>query len=177
MTNALTRLHDIVPAPSEPRRKDWGEVERTLGIELPSDYKELIRVYGGSNWDDYLYVLEPDCPNENYDLIAWAESQAEDLEGLWEFERKPAELEAAGARVIPWATTDNGECLYWLVEPGLEPDRWTVMVNEARGDRWEHFDVPCAQFLAASLDGQLQSDILSASFPRAVHEFRRLGTV
>ncbi|ATW46713.1 SMI1/KNR4 family protein [Streptomyces peucetius] len=177
MTNALTRLLEIAPPPSEPRQKDWGEVERSLGVELPTDYKELIHVYGGSNWDDYLYVLEPGCPNENYDLIEWAQNQAEDLEDLWEFEKKPAELEVEGSRVIPWATTDNGECLYWLARPGLEPDQWTVMVNEARGDRWEHFSVSCTQFLASTLDGELQSNILSSLYPRATHEFRQLRAV
>ncbi|MFF4243081.1 SMI1/KNR4 family protein [Streptomyces sp. NPDC001822] len=175
MASALTRLLDIVPAPGEPRRKDWSEAERNLGIALPADYKELIRVYGGSNWDDYLYVLEPDCPNDNYDLIDWAANQAEDLEDLWEFEKKPAELETEGSRVIPWATTDNGECLYWLLLPGREADQWTVMVNEARGDRWEHFSVSCTQFLASSLDGELKSNILSSLFPRSAHESRQLG--
>lgn len=177
MTNALPRLLQIAPAPSEPRQKDWGEVERSLEVELPADYKELIHVYGGSNWDDYLYVLEPGCPNDNYDLIKWSEHQAEDLEDLWEFEKKPAELEIDGSRVIPWATTDNGECLYWLVRPGHEPDEWTVMVNEARGDLWEHFPVSCTQFLASSLDGELHSNILSSMFPRSTHEFRQLSAV
>ncbi|MFD4697241.1 SMI1/KNR4 family protein [Streptomyces niveus] len=177
VTNALNRLLEIAPAPSEPRQKDWGEVEHILGVELPADYKELIHVYGGSNWDDYLYVLEPGCPNENYDLIEWAEHQAKDLEDLWEFEKKPTELEVEGSRVIPWATTDNGECLYWLVRSGCMSDQWTVMVNEARGDRWEHFSVPCTQFLASALDGQLRSTILSSLFPRATHEFRQLGAV
>ncbi|WP_298557468.1 SMI1/KNR4 family protein [Streptomyces luteogriseus] len=177
MTNALTRLLEIAPAPSEPRQKDWDEVERSLEVELPADYKEFIHIYGGSNWDDYLYVLEPGCPNENYDLIEWAENQAEDLEDLWEFEKKPAELEVEGSRVIPWAVTDNGECLYWLVRSGHEPDQWTVMVNEARGDRWEHFPVSCTQFLASSLDRQLHSSILSSMFPRASHEFRQLRAV
>ncbi|MBB4982283.1 MULTISPECIES: SMI1/KNR4 family protein [Streptomyces] len=177
MSNAIPRLLEIFPAPTESRQKDWGDVERSLGDELPSDYKELIRLYGGSNWDDYLYVLEPGCPNENYDLIEWARNQTEDLEDLWEFEKKPAELEVEGARVIPWATTDNGECLYWLVRPRLRPDQWTVMVNEARGDRWEHFPVSCTQFLASSLSGELRSNILSSLFPRTPHEFRRLRAV
>lgn len=175
MPNALARLLEIAPAPSRPRHKDWGEVEGALAVELPDDYKELIGVYGGSNWADYLYVLEPHCPNENYDLLTWATYQAEDLEDLWRFEKKPAELEAEGARVLPWATTDNGECLYWLVLPGREPNQWTVMVNEARGDRWEHHSVSCTQFLASSLSGELRSGILSSSFPRAAHAFRRLG--
>ncbi|MFZ3492480.1 SMI1/KNR4 family protein [Streptomyces sp. 5.8] len=175
MPHALARLFEIARAPSARHQKDWCEIERVLGVELPADYKDFIHVHGGSNWDDYLYVLEPGCPNENYDLITWARNQAEDLEDLWRFERKPAELEAEGARVIPWATTDNGECLYWLVRPGLDPDRWTVMVNEARGDRWEHFSVSCTQFLASSLDGELRSGILSSSFPGAGHEYRRLA--
>ncbi|MFJ2058723.1 SMI1/KNR4 family protein [Streptomyces sp. NPDC087908] len=131
MTDALDRLLAIVPAPDEPRTKSWDEVERTIGFTLPWDYKELVRVYGGGHWDDYLYVLEPGCPNDGYDLAAWARNQAEDLEGLWEFEQKPVELEAEEAPVIPWAVTDNGECLYWLVLPGVPPERWTVMVNEA----------------------------------------------
>ncbi|MFJ7203327.1 SMI1/KNR4 family protein [Streptomyces sp. NPDC098789] len=176
MTNGLRRLLEIAPAPSEPRRKEWSGAEDRLGVQLPSDYKELIHIYGGSNWDDYLYVLEPDCPNENYDLIEWSEDQTEALEGLWEFEKKPAELEVEGTRVVPWATTDNGECLYWLARPGIEPDQWTVMVNEARGDRWEHFPLSCTQFLASALDRELRSTILSSLFPLAVHEFRRLGT-
>ncbi|MFD8796880.1 SMI1/KNR4 family protein [Streptomyces vinaceus] len=177
MTGALQRLLEITPAPHEPRRTDWGVTEESLGVGLPADYKQFIEIYGGSNWDDHLYVLEPGCPNDNYDLIAWARNQAEDLEGLWEFEKKPTELQDEGTRVIPWATTDNGECLYWLVRPGTEPDQWTVMLNEARGDRWEHFPLSCTQFLAGSLDGELRSGILSSLFPRPVHEFRRLGSV
>ncbi|MGA4943991.1 SMI1/KNR4 family protein [Streptomyces cinereoruber] len=174
--DALPRLREIVPAPDTPRRKDWTGIEHVLGTGLPADYKELVRVYGGSNWDDYLYVLEPGCPNAHYDLLTWVEQQTEDLEDLWAYEEKPAELEAGdGARVVPWAVTDNGECLYWLVRPGLDPDGWTVMVNEARGARWEHFSVSCTRFLASALSGDLRSGIISSSFPLAVHEFRRLG--
>ncbi|MEU8843330.1 SMI1/KNR4 family protein [Streptomyces roseus] len=174
MTNALARLLEIAPAPSEPRTKDWSEIETTLGTELPSDYKEFIRVYGGSYWDDYLYVLEPECPNDNYDLLEYARDQAEALPGLWEFEKKPAELEVEGNHVIPWATTDNGESLYWLVQPGQSPDQWTVMVNEARGGRWEHFPMSCTQFLASSLNGEIQSNILSSLYPQTPHEFSRV---
>ncbi|WP_328786268.1 SMI1/KNR4 family protein [Streptomyces sp. NBC_00273] len=176
MNNALARLLEIAPAPSQPRDKDWGEVERALAVELPDDYKELIGVYGGSYWDNYLYVLEPDCPNKHYDLLKWAKYQFEDLQDLWTVEKKPAELETEESVLIPWATTDNGECLYWLVLPGLAPNEWTVMVNEV-SDRWEHYPVSCTQFLASALTGELQSNILSSLFPLATHEFSRLDEV
>ncbi|WP_326615640.1 SMI1/KNR4 family protein [Streptomyces decoyicus] len=178
MNPSLARLTQLLPPPPEPREKDWRPAEQALRVdELPSDYKELIHAYGGSNWDDYLYLLEPGCPNDNYDLIEWEDQQTEALDGLWEFEKKPAELEDEATRVIPWATTDNGECLYWLVRPGQAADQWTIMVNESSGDRWEHFPVTCTQFLASALTGDLKSTILSSRFPLAVHEFRQLKAV
>lgn len=177
MTNPFTRLLEIAPAPSQPRHKDWGAVERTLAVELPDDYKEFIGVYGGSYWDDYLYVLEPDCPNKHYDLLKWAKYQFKDLEDLWTVEKKPEELETEGSVVIPWATTDNGECLYWLVLPDVGPNEWTIMANEARGPRWEHHSASCTQFLASALTGELRSNILSSLFPLATHEFSRLDAV
>lgn len=61
---------------------------------------------GGSSHESvpFLYLLEPGCPNDNYDLIEWEDQQTEALEGLWKFEKKPDELADAGSRVIPWAT-------------------------------------------------------------------------
>ncbi|MGW2407980.1 SMI1/KNR4 family protein [Streptomyces sp. NPDC001739] len=177
MTASLEQLAHIIHPPAQPRGKDWDSAEQALGIQLPSDYKELIHTYGGSNWDDYLYVLEPGCPNDNYDLIEWEDQQAEALDGLWEFEKRPTELEEEGTRVVPWAATDNGECLYWLVRPGQHPDTWTIMVNEARGERWEHFSCTCTQFLVAALIGDLRSEILCSRFPLPVHEFRQLQAV
>jgi hypothetical protein len=174
---SLARLIELIPPPAEPREKDWAAVERTLGLPLPPDYKELIHTYGGSNWDDYLYLLEPGCPNDNYDLIEWEDQQTEALEGLWEVEKKPEELEEVGTRVVPWATTDNGECLYWLVRPDTDPAEWTVMVNEARGERWEHHHATATRFLVDVLNGDLSSSILSSLFPLHVHEFRQLRPV
>lgn len=174
MNPALARLKQLVPPPSQARQKDWEAAEQALGVELPSDYKQLVHTYAGSNWDDYLYILEPDCPNENYDLIEWEDQRTEALEGLWEFEKKPTELTAEGTRIIPWATTDNGECLYWLVRPGQVPEQWTILLNEARGERWEHYNTTCTNFLASALDGEVQSNFLSSCFPLTTHEFRQL---
>ncbi|MFK0117202.1 SMI1/KNR4 family protein [Streptomyces sp. NPDC090994] len=177
MNAALARLTQIIAPPSEPGNTDWDAAQGQLGVVLPTDYKDLISTYGGSNWDDYLYLLQPGCPNDNYDLIEWEDQQTEALEGLWEFEKKPDELADAGSRVIPWATTDNGECLYWLVRADQDPDQWTVMVNEARGDRWEHYSMNCTEFLVAVLEGDVQSSVLSSRFPLAEHEFRQLVAV
>jgi hypothetical protein len=177
MHAALARLRQLVTPPTEPRNKDWDAAQRRLGVALPTDYKELVSIFGGSNWDGYLYLLEPGCPNADYDLIEWEDQQTEALEGLWEFEKKPDELADGRSRVIPWATTDNGECLYWRVRADQSPDEWTVMVNEARGDRWEHYSMNCTEFLVAVLEGEVQSSVLSSRFPLAEHACRRLLAV
>jgi hypothetical protein len=64
---ALEHLTQVVTPPSEPRSTDWDAAQGQLGVVLPTDYKELIRTFGGSNWDGYLYLLEPGCSNDNYD--------------------------------------------------------------------------------------------------------------
>lgn len=174
MNSSLARLIELVPPLTEPREKDWEAAEQGLGVELPSDYKGLIHAYGGSQFDDYLYVLEPGCPNENFDLIEWADQQEEALSGLWDFAEKPHELAEAGSRLIPWGTTDNGESLYWLVRPGQSPSDWTVMVTESRVQTWERYDMNCTTFLASALSGDVRSNILSSLFPLSAHEVWQL---
>ncbi|GAA1077048.1 SMI1/KNR4 family protein [Nocardiopsis composta] len=170
----LARLTRLVPPPAAGRNKDWEEVRRAVGADLPADYKEFIRTYAGSYWDDYLYVLEPGCPNRHYDLLALNAHAMEDLEGLWEYEERPPRLEEPGSRLIPWAVTDNGETAYWLARPGVPADRWTVMVNED-GDRWEHADTTCTGFLFAVLTGEIVCDLFSPHyFPLPEHRCRRL---
>lgn len=177
MTASMDQLRQIVPPPAPAPDTNWDNVERTLGFRLPTDYKEFIDTYGGSHWENYLRVMAPGCPDESYDLFEWKDWQTEELNDLWEFEPKPAELEEAGTRIIPWATTDNGEMLYWLIRPGQQPDDWTVLINEGRGPLWEHVPHTCTQFLASALTGDLRSVLLSDDhFPLPVHHVRQVHT-
>jgi hypothetical protein len=104
---------------------------------LPADYISVIDSFGGGRLDGYLWLLEPDCVNKGYGLIEAYDEQTEALDMLWdEGEPRPAEMTIPGSKLIPWASTDNGEFLYWQVPPGSRPGAWKVMVNEARGGDW-----------------------------------------
>ncbi|MFJ5926514.1 SMI1/KNR4 family protein [Kitasatospora sp. NPDC092948] len=176
MDNALNTLAGLLPRPASARPKDWDSVRRQLGTDLPADYKAFIDSYGGGCVDAYLWILEPGCVNEYYDLFEAVEERAEANEYLWSSgEPKPAELDHRDTRVIPWASTDNGEFLYWLAKPGQDPDQWTVMVNEARGPWWEHFDLTLTRFLARSLTRETRSEILSDLYPTIPHDFQPSG--
>ncbi|MFB7666726.1 SMI1/KNR4 family protein [Kitasatospora sp. NPDC056138] len=175
MNDSVERLTQVLPGSPGGHPKDWASATERLGTELPSDYVEFIEKVGGGYLDSYLYVLEPDCANDNYDLVDSAQERTEAFGYLWDddpCEEKPSELDEPGARLIPWASTDNGEFVYWLVRPGQHPDDWTIMINEARGDWWERLDMGFARFLLSTLTGQIRAEILTDDFPTSPHTFR-----
>ena len=174
MNEAVDQLTHVLPLPPSGQSKDWDAVSREVGTELPADYKQFIETFGGGYVDRHLWVLEPGCANEHYDLVTGVKNGDEALEDLWELEEKPQEL-ANGGRLIVWATTDNGEVGYWLARPGQSPDEWTVMVNDESGTVWEHFDMGLARFLLSTLTGSVISGILSYTYPKDPHSFEPSG--
>ncbi|MGW1591358.1 SMI1/KNR4 family protein [Streptomyces sp. NPDC002386] len=173
MTPDLTRLTELL-ASSEGTAPvpDWAAAETALRTALPADYKELIETYGGGFIDGYLLLMEPNCPNDVYDLLKISAEREEANDSLWQFEDKPEELEDPGGRLICWATTDNGEYLYWLVQANDDPDTRTIMINSESGEDWERYDMTVTRFLAAVLAGEIRSEVLWDKFPLPEHQFR-----
>nr|WSZ98596.1 SMI1/KNR4 family protein [Streptomyces sp. NBC_00857] len=173
MNSSIAHLVQAIPPTTTPRPKDWQQVESQVGASLPKDYKQLVDAYGGGSFDDSIWLLEPWCANRYYDLVTENKERPEILERLWTMgEPKPPELAEEGVRVIPWALTENGMYLYWLVRPEQDPEDWTVILNEGRGPGWERHSVPCGQFLEGVL---LTGDVESSYFedlPADTHEFR-----
>jgi hypothetical protein len=160
---ALDALVQLCPPPAEsPPPVDWEQAESGLGTALPADYKQLVETYGDGVFDETIWLLAPGSAHDNCDLHAQTTERAEILADLWEFEDKPAGLQEAGARVLPWAFEEGtGAFLYWLARPGQPPDDWTVLYNEGRGPLWEHHDMGCLAFLQAVLTGTAQTEYFS----------------
>ncbi|MBO1332619.1 SMI1/KNR4 family protein [Streptomyces sp. VRA16 Mangrove soil] len=174
MNPELVRFAEILPQPAAPRTPpDWSSAEATLQTSLPDDYKELINTYGAGGIDNYLLLLEPDCTNPVFDLLKHtAEREEANETSLWLFEPKPAELDTEDSRLICWATTDNGEYLYWVVKPGDNPDKRPLLINDESGERWERYDLTVTGLLAVLLGGEARSEILWENFPLPAHQFR-----
>lgn len=51
----------------------------------------------------------------------------------------------------------GGHVLYWLVRPGVEPEEWTVVLNEGRGPLWEAHPASCSQFILEVVAGTTTS--------------------
>ena len=158
--------------PSGIEPKDWAPVEEALGTALPEDYKQLVDTYGGGVFDETVWVLEPGCTVDDYDLLSMAEERQEVLGSLWDRgEPKPSALATEGARLLPWAyAEEGGEFLYLLVTPGEQAETWPVMINEGRGPEWEKHDGPCARFLLSLLTGSASSELFP-NLPTELHQF------
>ena len=81
----IQSLIDLVPPPTSPsaigNEAGWRSVEKELGTELPNDYKQLINTYGSGIWQDFWYVYNPFCKNENLNLLF--QSSLDSLGNLW----------------------------------------------------------------------------------------------
>jgi hypothetical protein len=178
MSAAMDKLLEVVPPPEGDRPPvDWPALSAALGTELPRDYRELVSTYGGGQFDRHLYLLEPSASGSGYGIVTLHEERTEALEEVWnDGEPKPPQLDE-GSRLIVWAATDDGQYIYWLVQPGQSPDDWTLLVQEGRGPNWEHFQMGCVSFLAATLTGTVHSELLSSGYPQAPHEFVPMGSL
>ncbi|WAU78462.1 SMI1/KNR4 family protein (plasmid) [Streptomyces sp. Qhu-G9] len=168
----LARLYPQAAAQDDRPAVDWESAEAELGSPLPDDYKELVERFGGGVLDDTFWLLEPGCEDPDYDLVAMTAEREEVLAELWKTEPKPEPLASQDARLIPWAyAEESGHYLYWLGLPQQEPSDWTIMINEGRGSDWEHQALPCAEFLARILTGELSSPMFP-ELPTSPHTFR-----
>ncbi|KAG2416276.1 hypothetical protein HFD88_007469 [Aspergillus terreus] len=138
MCSSVTRIVKAFNATESTIKNVWKVTEGELGTALPNDDKELIDRMDGGYIDKYMYILEPDCRNAYYDLVSFADERSEANATMWKIEEKPPELRIEGSFVVPWATTDNGENLFWRCLPGQHPDEWTVILNRGRDWTWEH---------------------------------------
>ncbi|MFB7374709.1 histone-like nucleoid-structuring protein Lsr2 [Streptomyces sp. NPDC056222] len=157
----LTRLSP--PPAAAPPPSDWDEIENTLGIRLPRDYKNLADTYGPGAFCRFLHVYHPLGATQ---WVALTGPMPATLRRLLE------DIRARDARLVRYdprnlfaiGVTDNGEHLFWITEPATDPDAWHVAVNEARGRGWYTHPGTLTDFLAAFLGGRTTVPL----FPRGL---------
>jgi hypothetical protein len=127
-----------VPAPQCPvysgAPSEWGLVERILEIELPADYKNLINSYGTGSFLNFLSPLSPFAPfSTSLNLL----SDGKALLSAYQSGRKefpeyspPFEAYPHSGGLFPWATTVNGDVLFWLMR--RHSDLWPTVVCDSK---------------------------------------------
>lgn len=157
------RLIQICPPAGKPDRKeiDWGAVNRSVGVELPMDYRTIAEAYGPGSFGEFIWLFHPGIPNRFLELSHQITVRLDALRQL-KNEVVPYGLDYTGGGLLPVGCTDNGDVIYWLTN--AESGRWRIVVGGSRDD-WEEFDMSLSEFLVAVLTGETKCHIFPEDFP------------
>ena len=151
---AITALTRLCPPPAgDLSAIDWDAVERTLGMQLPEDYKQLATGYGPGSFCDFLSIYHPHGVTEWVDLTGpmpakIGEQLRQDYtQGTHPVPYNPEHLFTIGV-------TGNGDYVFWITDPATAPDTWHIAVSESRGPLWFTFEGTLTEFLVAVLSAQ-----------------------
>lgn len=165
---SLAELMQLVPPPDEPFEvgtlKQWRSVEKKLGTELPTDYREFVFAYGSGLFAGLYRVYNPFAASEYTALIPSAErvcgynrvSQQSDPERF----PYPYFPEAGG--LLPWGNDENGNDYFWLTEGS--PSEWVVVQDNNRGEGIRVQPYTMTAFLVAILERKVKA--LASGYPR-----------
>ena len=93
---------------------DWDGVQNEYGIKLPSDYKDIIRIYGAGAINDFLWFFSPFSINENLNLL----KRIDEIKNSYEYmkdefpDKEWLSFYNGESGIFPWGITDNGDELF-----------------------------------------------------------------
>lgn len=165
---ASVSLARLMPPPSNPVETSgsWLHVEDALGTQLPDDFKEFIRHYGSGKINHFLLVLNPFSSRKRLNLLEQSKLQLDVLRELRdEFgETNPYKLYPAIGGLLPVAITENGDVVHWLTNGS--PEKWVIVVNEARSPDYELFKCNLTEFLEALMEKTIEC----RAFPKMIFD-------
>lgn len=149
-----SKLKDNFPIPTKPHcavssQEKWSDIEKKSGIQLPTDYKVFIGVYGTGIVGDFINLFNPFSTYKPFNLLNNVERtlkiqrEFQEQEGLSRYYPPTGE-------VLPFADTYNGDTLFWKTEG--DPDNWTVYIQAVRSPRYEQYAMNMTDFFIELLN-------------------------
>jgi hypothetical protein len=153
---------------------DWVEVERKLGRQLPTDYKEFATRFGPGHFEDgYLWVAVPQGEGRRLNFFESLDVNIGVLRDVRSRgEAIPYPLYPENGGVIPWASTVDGDVFFWVTEYD-DPNRWPVVLNEVRTTHWIELDGPMTRVLHSILTDRVCIGFLQQDLGAGPHSFCR----
>ena len=149
-------LIEAVPPPSAPVSTfagPWGPIEADLGLTLPADYKDFVRLYGHGHFLGFLGVNVPATANRYVHLTFSALMICNAHRGA---DGLPYPLWPEPGGLLPFGSTDNGDYLCWLT--GGRPEEWSIVVWGRAFDHFQAFACDMTSFLAGLATGAIQPE-------------------
>jgi SMI1-KNR4 cell-wall len=177
---SFQELSALVQPPEKPvevpKKPNWKQVEKSLGISLPVDYREYIVAYGTGVLCNFVVICNPFSEQDGFALLPFVKTMTNTLVQLKQSEgirQVPFDVHPARPGLLPFGGDENGNVLYWLTEG--DPAVWPCVVGEGRGKRWERYDVAMTTFIAKILTKEIRCKIWPGSFPgrKSRHAFNQ----
>ncbi|MGW3208390.1 Lsr2 family DNA-binding protein [Streptomyces sp. NPDC001135] len=166
---SIDQLTHLCPPPADPPPVDWNAVEATLGFRLPEDYKQLAALYGPCAFAGFIRVFHPRGVAEWVNLTGPVPTAMREQLQSDQVAGRPVPHDPRSLFVM--GVTDNGDHLFWIMEPGDDPDAWHIAVNEARGPQWSTFDGTLTELLLSVLNGETDLPQFPNSLRQAATSF------
>ncbi len=169
---SIETLMKIMPPPDNPidNNSDWISVEKQSGYRFPDNYKQFINFYGTGGIGDFLWILNPFSENEfiNFNRINDILDAYESVDPMYlEISKRPRYPEEDS--FLPWAITDNGDSVIWVVNGPRE--NWTVGIQSADLLVEETFEMNMVQFLESLITFNLDTKVFPGEFLEDVGTF------
>lgn len=165
---SIDKLKLILPIPdlanSTANSSKWREVEKKIGVVLPSDYKEFISLYGSGVIDNFIMIYSPFTENENMNFFNQQKLNNEAYINLKVSfpEDFPYEVFPTNGGILPWGRTENGDTLNWIVD--TNHGDWAILVSDGSGDYFKYKGTMTG-FLYDVLNENIVCPIFPGDFP------------
>lgn len=134
----------------------WDEIERSLGLRLPDDYKEIVGKFPAGHFQGFLRVLRPgDRGGMPSEYLGYYSHRLDEMRA-WqadEPERFPYPIFPESGGLIPWGETTQGDLFFWLTDL-TDPNSWPVIVTDYEFSSWKKVSKGLAGFLCDVVTGR-----------------------
>ena len=165
---AIEELDKFIPPPANPidGDGDWSAAERELGFVLPTDFKQLIRLYGSGEFYGSLYVSNPLTAGGR----AWIRRHLDRFRELRDACEVVRPLPPDSPGLLPWGGDSNGHRYCWLADG--PPDTWEVVqIFHGYDDEIDPVPGPVTSFLVRFMSNEYPNMLGGNRFTEADRTF------
>jgi hypothetical protein len=170
----IENLTKVIPPPIAPTyrfRGEWESIEARIGLPLPQDYKDLVRLYGSGQFMNFYTVYVPTAPNKpgpfEHAIQAARHAFIYDMQGsLLLDDDPPLPIWPRKGGMLACGETGWGDLLFWLTRGDVS--EWPVVI-------WDREKKTAATFegdLAGIWAGDVSADCLPYGWDQSQPAFR-----
>ncbi|WP_157358570.1 hypothetical protein [Amycolatopsis sp. ATCC 39116] len=137
---------------------NWPAIERSLGLELPAEYKEIAETFPRGEFQGAVKLIRPgDVDGDEDDYLGYFAHRLQDMRE-WRNDdpgRFPFPIYPEEGGLLPWGWTSRSALLFWRTTGSW--DKWTVVVADPTFEKWVELDQGLCDFLIELVTGRVEA--------------------